>query len=80
MLQTCCPALAHKAATICAHLCALNGKKRGYIEIYRGKTARSSVLDYTGQLDRAIERLHEEGRYRTFIDIERQKGQFPHAE
>ena len=30
-------------------------------------------------LDRAIERLHEEGRYRTFIDIERKMGQFPHA-
>ncbi len=26
-----------------------------------------------------INRLHEEGRYRTFIDIEREKGNFPHA-
>ena len=68
------------AATICAHLCALNGKKRGYIRTYLKKTARSDVLDYTEQLDLAIERLHEEGRYRTFIDIERQNGQFPHAE
>lgn len=37
-------------------------------------------MDYTAQLDVAIDRLHEEGRYRTFIDIERQNGQFPHAE
>ena len=37
-------------------------------------------MDYTAQLDVAIDRLHDEGRYRTFIDIERQKGQFPHAE
>jgi 5-aminolevulinate synthase len=36
-------------------------------------------VDYTAKLDEAIGRLHEEGRYRTFIDIERQKGQFPHA-
>ena len=36
-------------------------------------------MDYTAQLDTAIARLHEEGRYRTFIDIERQRGQFPHA-
>ena len=36
-------------------------------------------MDYTAQLDRAIERLHEEGRYRTFIDIERKRGAFPHA-
>jgi 5-aminolevulinate synthase len=36
-------------------------------------------LDYTAQLDTAISKLHEEGRYRTFIDIERRKGQFPHA-
>ena len=36
-------------------------------------------VDYTAQLDAAIDRLHEEGRYRTFIDIERKRGQFPHA-
>ncbi len=36
-------------------------------------------MDYSAQLDAAIAKLHEEGRYRTFIDIERQKGQFPHA-
>ncbi len=37
------------------------------------------MLDYTGELDRALQALHDEGRYRTFIDIERQRGQFPHA-
>ncbi len=36
-------------------------------------------MDYIAQLDAALDRLHEEGRYRTFIDIERQRGQFPHA-
>ncbi|TDL91002.1 5-aminolevulinate synthase [Meridianimarinicoccus aquatilis] len=36
-------------------------------------------MDYTAQLDAAIGRLHEEGRYRTFIDIERRQGQFPNA-
>jgi 5-aminolevulinate synthase len=36
-------------------------------------------VNYTDQLDTAIARLHEEGRYRTFIDIERRNGQFPHA-
>ncbi|MCB2114944.1 MAG: 5-aminolevulinate synthase [Rhodobacteraceae bacterium] len=36
-------------------------------------------MDYNAQLDRAIQRLHDEGRYRTFIDIERRKGQFPKA-
>ncbi|MEP6021141.1 MAG: 5-aminolevulinate synthase [Paracoccaceae bacterium] len=36
-------------------------------------------MDYNGHLDQAIERLHDEGRYRTFIDIERKQGQFPHA-
>ncbi len=36
-------------------------------------------MDYTAQLDAAISRLHDEGRYRTFIDIERKRGQFPHA-
>ena len=30
-------------------------------------------------IDAALDRLHEEGRYRTFIDIERRKGHFPNA-
>ncbi len=36
-------------------------------------------MDYTAQLDQALNTLHEEGRYRTFIDIERKNGHFPHA-
>ncbi|MCA0920972.1 5-aminolevulinate synthase [Pseudooceanicola nanhaiensis] len=36
-------------------------------------------MNYEAELDRAIENLHQEGRYRTFIDIVRHKGQFPHA-
>ena len=36
-------------------------------------------MQYSDKLDEALNRLHEEGRYRTFIDIERQNGQFPHA-
>ena len=36
-------------------------------------------MDYNAQLDQALNRLHQEGRYRTFIDIERDKGNFPHA-
>ena len=36
-------------------------------------------MDYSAKLDQAIATLHEEGRYRTFIDIERKMGQFPHA-
>jgi 5-aminolevulinate synthase len=37
------------------------------------------TVDYTAKLDAALEQLHDEGRYRTFIDIERKRGQFPHA-
>ena len=36
-------------------------------------------MDYTAGLDKAIAALHAEGRYRTFIDIERKRGHFPHA-
>ena len=36
-------------------------------------------MDYNAQLDDALNRLHDEGRYRTFIDIERTRGQYPHA-
>ena len=36
-------------------------------------------MDYSAAIDSALERLHQEGRYRTFIDIERRKGHFPAA-
>lgn len=36
-------------------------------------------MNYDSALDAALGKLHDEGRYRTFIDIERRKGQFPHA-
>ncbi|MEL6958064.1 MAG: 5-aminolevulinate synthase [Pseudomonadota bacterium] len=36
-------------------------------------------MDFDRKLDAALDALHEEGRYRTFIDIERKKGQYPHA-
>lgn len=36
-------------------------------------------MRYDAALDTALQRLHDEGRYRTFIDIERQQGHFPHA-
>src|SRR6056297_3415261 len=36
-------------------------------------------VEYEAKIDEAIQKLHDEGRYRTFIDIERRKGSFPHA-
>ena len=36
-------------------------------------------MNYDAALDQAIGKLHAEGRYRTFIDIERRNGQFPQA-
>jgi 5-aminolevulinate synthase len=36
-------------------------------------------LDFDAKIDAALARLHEEGRYRTFFDIVRKRGQFPHA-
>jgi 5-aminolevulinate synthase len=36
-------------------------------------------VNYDTALDTALGKLHEEGRYRTFIDIERSRGNFPHA-
>src|SRR5436190_1947802 len=40
---------------------------------------RGSALDYDRIFKSAIERLHDEGRYRVFIDILRTKGQYPNA-
>ena len=36
-------------------------------------------MNYNAALDTALARLHDEGRYRTFIDIERRMGAFPQA-
>src|SRR3954467_8253870 len=36
-------------------------------------------MDYNRIFEEAIERLHDEGRYRVFIDILRTKGSFPNA-
>ena len=36
-------------------------------------------MNYDLALDQAIQRLHDEGRYRVFIDIEREKGAYPKA-
>ena len=44
----------------------------------RGREGRLPV-NYDNMLGTALQNLHEEGRYRTFIDIERRKGHFPHA-
>jgi len=37
------------------------------------------TMDYNAALDASLQRLHDEGRYRTFIDIARDQGRFPHA-
>ena len=36
-------------------------------------------MTYNDFLDQSLNRLHDEGRYRTFIDIVREKGNYPHA-
>jgi len=36
-------------------------------------------VSYETDIDAAIQKLHDEGRYRTFIDIARERGNFPHA-
>jgi len=37
------------------------------------------TTDYDAALEASLQRLHDEGRYRTFVDIERRQGQFPRA-
>src|SRR3954447_21551877 len=40
---------------------------------------RGQALDYNRIFEEAIGRLHDEGRYRVFIDILRTRGQYPNA-
>ena len=42
-------------------------------------TKKISKNIYENNLDIALNKLHSEGRYRTFIEIEREKGNFPSA-
>lgn len=37
------------------------------------------MMNYDTALDASLQRLHDEGRYRTFIDIARQQGRYPQA-
>ena len=37
------------------------------------------MMNYDTALDASLQRLHDEGRYRTFIDIARSQGQYPQA-
>lgn len=56
--------------------------KSNKASVFRALLARREgrpPVNYTAALDAAIDRLHDEGRYRTFIDIERRRGNFPHA-
>ena len=46
---------------------------------FSGQPKGEKPVNYSEKLDEAIARLHDEGRYRTFIDIERRNGHFPHA-
>jgi 5-aminolevulinate synthase len=45
----------------------------------QGETTMTTCPRHDAALDAALKRLHDEGRYRTFIDIERRQGQFPQA-
>ena len=36
-------------------------------------------MDYSAKIEDALQQLHDEGRYRTFIDIVRTQGQYPNA-
>jgi 5-aminolevulinate synthase len=40
---------------------------------------RKTMMDYNAAIDASLQRLHYEGRYRTFIDIARAQGQYPQA-
>ncbi len=45
----------------------------------RSKPSGSVSVNYNAIFEKAIDRLHSEGRYRVFIDILRNKGNYPNA-
>ncbi len=48
-------------------------------ERFRTTQVEETIMNYEDHIEAAINRLHEEGRYRTFIDIERERGNYPYA-
>ena len=59
--------------------CQANIFKTGTRQKQIGDTIKRFDVDYQRVFTQAIDRLHEEGRYRVFIDILRNKGAFPNA-
>ena len=47
--------------------------------MFQGFGVVHEMVNYNQIFDKAIDRLHTEGRYRVFIDILRNKGQYPNA-
>src|SRR6056297_1274497 len=82
---TCCPCRRDRSCRKRHVILCIRGdayKKMKMSHRARGRSGAAKEgrhVDYSARLDEAIARLHEEGRYRTFIDIERKNGQFPHA-
>jgi 5-aminolevulinate synthase len=55
---------------------AVSGKKPTGARV---RARQENAMTHDAALDTALKRLHDEGRYRTFIDIERRQGHFPQA-
>ena len=56
-----------------------NSQDEASLKLWKENSSREPRMIYDNYLDQSLDKLHQEGRYRTFIDIERTNGNFPHA-
>ena len=56
-----------------------NSQDEASLNLWKENSSREPRSIYDNYLDQSLDKLHQEGRYRTFIDIERTNGNFPHA-
>jgi len=56
-----------------------NSQDEASLKLWKENSSREPRTIYDSYLDQSLDKLHQEGRYRTFIDIERTNGNFPYA-
>ena len=56
-----------------------NSQDEASLKLWKENSSREPRTIYDNYLDKSLDKLHQEGRYRTFIDIERTNGNFPYA-
>ncbi|MEQ1538556.1 MAG: cytochrome c-type biogenesis protein CcmH [Sphingorhabdus sp.] len=79
LLSLAAPVLAQDYADVALSDPKKEAEAVALMDLLRCVVCQGQPMNYDMIFDKAIDRLHTEGRYRVFIDILRNKGNFPNA-